>query len=94
MPSEDTQKTQAQLDQWRTKLDVLKVKGHLFKMESKEKQDEALAAIESAYGKAKAKFEEMSAATGEEAGKIGSGFSAAWGAFKDAYAGATKDEAE
>lgn len=94
MSTEDQDKMQAQMDAWRTKLDELKVKGHLLKMEYRDKQDETVAEIESAYEAAKAKFNELTAAGGEEAAKLGAGFSAAWASFKSAYEGATEEESD
>ena len=91
MSTEDTDKIQAQLDEWRTKLDELKVKGHLLKMELRDKQGEVVEDMESAYAQAKAKFLEMKAAGETEADKLGAGFSAAWDAFKKAYDDATED---
>jgi len=85
---------QAQLDTWRTKLDLLKVKGHLLKLEYRDKQDETIEEIERAYEAAKAKFNELSAAGGEEASKLGAGFTAAWASFKGAYNGATEEAAD
>ena len=94
MSTEDQDKMQAQLDAWRTKLDELKVKGHLLKMEYRDKQDETVEGIESAYEAAKAKFNELTAAGGEEASKLGAGFTAAWASFKSAYKGATEEESD
>ena len=85
---------QAQIDAWRTKLDLLKVKGHLLKMEYRDKQDETIEEIEQAYEAAKAKFNELSAAGGAEASKLGAGFKAAWASFKSAYKDATEEAAD
>ena len=89
----DKEKVEAQLNEWKGKLDELRVKGHLLKMEYRDKQDETVTEIESAYEAAKAKFLEMKDAGEVEAGKLGAGFTAAWDAFKQAYDGATEDEA-
>ena len=89
--SVDKQEIQAQLDSWRTRLDELKVKGHLLKMEYRDKQDEVVGQIETAYAAAKEKFHELKDAGEDQADKLGSGFTAAWDAFKQAYDGATED---
>ena len=70
------------------------IKGHLLKMEYRDKQDETIEGIEGAYAAAKEKFKHLSAAGGEEAAKLGAGFTAAWASFKSAYEGATEDESE
>lgn len=94
MSAEDQEKIQAQLDEWRGKLDMLRVKGSLLKMEYRDKQSETVEEIEAAYAAAKAKFLEMKASGEVEAGKLGSGFTAAWGAFKKAYDGVTEEAEE
>ena len=91
MSTEDTDKIQAQFDEWRTKLDELKVRGHLLKMELRDKQGEVVADMEDAYAAAKSKFLEMKAAGESEADKLEAGFTAAWDAFKKAYDNATED---
>lgn len=68
------------------------MKAHLFKMEYQDKPLEAQEQIEQAYEKAKAKFLELKDAGGEEAAKLGTGFAAAWSAFKEKYDGMTEDE--
>ena len=85
MSAEDQQKMQAQLDEWRGKLDELRVKGHLLKMEYRDKQDVVVGDMEQAYAAAKAKFLELKAATETETGKLSAGFTSAWSAFKEAY---------
>ncbi len=87
--SDDTQKIQEQMDEWRTKLDELRVQGGLLKMEFRDKKDEVCDQIEAAYSEAKQKFDEMKDAGEAEADKLGAGFKAAWSAFKQAYDGAT-----
>ena len=86
----DKQDIQEQLDQWRTKLDELKLKAHLLKLEYRDKPDEVVARLEDAYGSAKTKFGEMKDAGAAEAAGLGAGFTAAWSAFKDAYNEATE----
>lgn len=87
----DKQDIQEQLDKWRTRLDELKLKAHLLKLEYRDKPDEVVEELEGAYDKAKAKFGEWSEAGQAEAAGIGAGFTAAWQAFKDAYKNATDD---
>ena len=86
----DKEAIQAQLDQWRTKLDELKLKAHLLKMEHRDKPDEVMQKLESSYDSAKAKFGEWKDAGAAEAAGIGAGFTAAWDAFKNAYNDATE----
>ena len=86
----DKQDIQEQLDAWRGKLDELRVKAHLLKMEYRDKPDEVLERLESAYDKAKAKFASWRDAGETEATGIAAGFTAAWTAFKDAYRDATE----
>ena len=92
MSAEGKDQIQAQLDEWRTKLDELRVKGSLLKMEYRDKQGETVEEVEAAYAAAKAKFLEMKDTGEVEAGKLGAGFTAAWTAFKKAYDGVTDDE--
>ncbi len=92
MSSENRDKYQEQLDAMRQKLDELRLKGHLLKMELQDNKDEVLEGMESAYGVAKEKFKEFTAASETEADKFGSAFKAAWGAFKKTYDDATKDD--
>ena len=86
----DKQDIQEQLDTWRGRLDELKLKAHLLKMEYRDKPDEVVEELEAAYGKAKGKFREWKDAGASEAEGIGAGFSAAWKAFKEAYKNATE----
>ena len=92
MADDDKAKIEEQLDAWRTKIDELRVKASLLKMEYRDKPLEAQEQIEQAYESAKAKFLELKDAGGEEAAKLGAGFAAAWAAFKDKYDGMTEDE--
>lgn len=86
----DKQAMQEQLDSFRTKLDELRVKAHLLKLEYRDKPDEVVAQLEDAYGQAKTKFGEWTATAETEAQGVGAGFTAAWEAFKDAYKNATE----
>jgi hypothetical protein len=88
------EEAKTRLAAWRTKLDELKVKGYLLKMEYRDKQGETVADVEKAYEAAKSKFDELTAAGGEEASKLGAGFSAAWDSFKSAYKGVTEESAD
>ena len=90
----DQQDIQNQIDAFRTKLDELKVQGHLLKMEHRDKQDEVVNGIETAWFEAKEKFEAMKAAGETEATQLGEGFNAAWAAFKQAYNNAAEEGAE
>ena len=92
MSAESTQKIQEQLDEWRAKLDQLRVKGSLLKMELRDKHGDVVDDVEAAYDVAKAKFLELKAAGATEADKVGAGFGAAWTAFKKAYSDATDKE--
>ena len=83
--------------EFQTKLDELKVKGHLLKLEYRDKQGEVVDGIQATYTEAKEKYEAMKNAGESEAEQLGQGFSAAWSAFKEAYHGATEgggDEAQ
>ncbi|MHC4953544.1 MAG: sll1863 family stress response protein [Planctomycetota bacterium] len=91
MSNDETRKFQEQLDEWQGKLDQLKVRGNLFKMEYRDKQDEVFSSISSAYDDAKSKFADWTEAGAAEADRVGTGFKAAWSAFKDAYKNATED---
>ena len=91
MSNDETRKFQAQMDEWQGKLDQLKVRGNLFKMEYRDKQDEAFNSIRSTYDDAKDKFNDWSEAGAAEADRVGTGFKAAWQAFQDAYNNATED---
>ena len=93
MADDDKAKIEEQLDAWRTKLDELRVKASLLKMEYRDRQDETVEEVEKHYANAKAKFIELKDAGTAEAGKLGAGFVAAWDAFKQAYDGVTEDEA-
>lgn len=86
----DKQDIQDQLDAWRTKLDELKLKAHLLKLEYRDKPDEVMTRLESAYDKAKEKFVSLKDAGQAEASGVAAGFSSAWTAFKDAYRDATE----
>ena len=81
----DADRVQRQLDEWRTKLDTLRVKAHLFKLEYQDKPQEAQEHLEHAFAEAKAKFAEFQKASGHEASRIGASFHAAWEAFRDKY---------
>ena len=94
MAPENTEQYQEQLDKMRQKLDELRVKGHLLKMELRDNSDEVLEGMESAYGVAKAKFQEFAAASENEADKLGGAFKAAWQAFTKAYDDATEDKGD
>lgn len=87
----DKNDIQEKLDTWRTKLDELKLKAHLLKMEHRDKPDEILGELEDAYATCKRKFAEWKDAGTAEATGIGAGFTAAWSAFKKAYNDATED---
>ncbi|MDF1703103.1 MAG: hypothetical protein P1V36_18295 [Planctomycetota bacterium] len=87
----DKQDIQDQLDAWRTKLDELKLKAHLLKLEHRDTPDKVMGQLESAYGTAKDKFVELKDAGAVEAAGLGAGFTAAWSAFKEAYKSATDE---
>ena len=89
MTNEKNEQRRAALDEWRTKLDGLKVKGSLLKMEYRDKQDEVVGQISAAYDKAKTNFDGLLQAGEDQATKLDAGFDAAWDAFKDAYKNAT-----
>ena len=93
MTNEHSKKFQAQMDEWRTRLEELKVKGSLLKMELRDQKDEVIGDLDTAYNGAKAKLGEWADATGEQADKLGAGFESAWAAFKDAYSDATQNNA-
>ena len=93
MSNEQTRKFQAQMEEWRTRLDELKVKGSLLKMELRDQKEEVVGNLDSAYNGAKAKLGEWADATGEQAEALGAGFESAWEAFKDAYSNATQKDA-
>ena len=86
----DKQEIQEQLDAWRGKLDELKLKASLLKMEYRDKPDEVVEQLESAYDKAKGKFADWRKAGEAEASGVAAGFKSAWAAFKDAYRDATE----
>ena len=88
--TESSEKYQEQLDAMRQKIDELRLKGHLLKMELRDNKDEVLEGIESAYGVAKEKFQLFAEASETEAEKLGSAFKAAWNSFRKAYDDATE----
>lgn len=91
MTHEGKDKYQEQIDAMRQKLDELRLKGHLLKMELRDNQDEVVEGLEKAFDVAKAKFSEFADASEKEADKLGGAFQAAWTAFKKSYDEATKD---
>ena len=90
--SDDQAQIEAELAGWRTKLDTLRVRANLLKMEYRDQHDEVVEKLESAYEDAKTRFADFAAATDEEVTNLKAGFTSAWSAFKEAYDGHTEDE--
>ena len=88
----DEAQVKEQLEAWRQKLDTLRLKAHLFKMEYRDKPLEAQEQLEQAYGRAKAKFHELKEAGSDEASRVGESFRAAWDAFRKRYDDMTDGE--
>lgn len=92
--SDDNEQIETELNEWRGKLDMLKVKGNLLKMEFRDKKDDVLEALESALDTAKGTYEKVKdsdqaqAALGAAkagAGHVKSAASAALAALHKAY---------
>jgi len=87
----DIDKLAEELKKGKARLDELRLRGELLKMELRDKKDDTLTSLDRAYGEAKVKFEKMREAAGEERERLGAGCQAAWEAFQKAYKDATAD---
>lgn len=72
------QKLQEELDGMRTRLDELRVRGNLGKMELRDKLTEYRTSLEPAYLKAKAKIADLSKAGAEESKTVAKSLVAGW----------------
>ena len=73
MGNETVEQFKAQMGEWQTKLDELRVQGNLLKMELRDQKDDVCANLDSAYTTAKTKLGEWANATGDEAERLGAG---------------------
>jgi hypothetical protein len=88
--STETPKTDEEIQEWRTRLDELRVRGHLLRMELRDKKDDVLDDMDHAYAEAKVRFEKLKDSAETEQEGLSAGFQAAWKAFKKAYDDATE----
>jgi broad specificity phosphatase PhoE len=79
------EKLEAELADWRTKLDTLRVRAHLGKMELKDKEREMLEAFEPAYDQARKKLGEAVAGGGERAAALAKGLDSGWKELRKTY---------
>ena len=75
---ETMKKLQAELDQLHARLDELRLKGNLGKMEARDKLAEYKRVLEPAYEKAKSTLSELSHAGAEESKAMAKSLSAGW----------------
>jgi hypothetical protein len=84
-------KLKAELADWKTKLEGLRVKASLGKMELRDKERELAEKFEPAYTQAMKKLAELRDDAGDEAKALRAGLEAGWGELRRAYT-AARDE--
>lgn len=87
----DQQSAERDLSAWRQKIDRLRVQQNLLKMELRDRKDEVVKKLDHSYAEAKSSFDKFKDAAGSEREQLGSGFKAAWKAFREAYDEATDE---